>query len=52
MTEQENIDVRSGDMYGENVELDTQVVDNSYHGGEEEMNPNGVAIPRISQFFV
>ena len=39
-------------MNGENVELDTQVVDHSYHGGEQEMNPNGVAIPRISQLFV
>ena len=51
MTDQEKIDVRSGDMCDENVELDTQVVDISYHNGEEEMDQNGVPIPRISQFF-
>ena len=39
-------------MNGANVELDTQVVDHSYHGGEEEMDLNGVTIPRSSQFFV
>ena len=44
MPGEENIERNSGDVYGENVDLDFQIVDNPYYGGEVEIDQNGECV--------
>ena len=45
MVDGKDIQEHSGDIYGEDVDLDFHVVENPYYGGEVEMDQNGDIIP-------